>query len=170
MPHSQILHTERLRLEPYCAAHVDHIHAMNSDPAVMRFISQPQSRAEAEANVAMNAARWETYGFGWWAVFERSTDRFLGGACLQHLAHIDSNPLEVGWRFLTTAQGQGYATEAGRAAIEYGFGVVGADRLLAVANPENTASLRVMERLAMTSIGLQTHYGERCATYEILKT
>ena len=72
-------------------------------------------------------------------------------------------------RLLPSAQGSGYATEAGKAVTTFGFETIGETCLTAVTHPENRASARVMQRLGMTYIGIQTHYGMPCVFYEIRK-
>lgn len=162
-----IVETDRLRLVPFAPDHLDGLYAMNSDPEVMRYLGAPQTRDQVAEWITGQQVKWAAHGFGWWAVFAREADALVGAACLQHLAHIKTNPLEIGWRLMTSAQGKGYATEAGRAAMDYGFDVVGETYLMAVTDPENKASARVMERLGMTYIGIQTHYDVDCVTYEI---
>ena len=159
--------TERLFLTPFAAAHVDALLAMNSDPEVMRYLGPPQTRADVEASIVRQDERWGRLGFGWWSIFERDSDAFVGAACLQHLAHIETNPLEIGWRLTTASQGKGYATEAGRAAMQYGFDVADQAYLCAVTLPENTPSQKVMQRLGMSNVGLQHHYDEEwtCHTF-----
>ncbi|WP_108816542.1 GNAT family N-acetyltransferase [Loktanella sp. Alg231-35] len=162
--------TERLQLVPYAPAHLDGLYAMNSDPEVMRHLGPPQTREEVATSIARQQHVWARNGFGWWSVIEREAEALVGAACLQHLAHVETNPLEIGWRLRPAGQGKGYATEAGRAVMRYGFDVIGESRLVAVTDPENKASARVMERLGMTYIGIQTHYDVPCVTYEIKRT
>lgn len=162
--------TERLRLIPFAPDHLDGLFAMNSDPQVMQHLGAPETRDQVAESITRQQAKWAANGFGWWAVFERATGALIGAACLQHLAHIETNPLEIGWRLIPSAQGKGYATEAGQAAMDYGFDVVGETYLTAVTLPDNKASARVMERLGMTYVGIQRHYDEDCVTYEIRRT
>lgn len=159
--------TDRLRLEPFAPAHLDGLFAMNADPDTMRYLGGTQSREEVARGIAVQQEKWAEHSFGWWAVLERATEEVVGAACLQYLAQIEANPLEIGWRLHPKGRGEGYATEAGQAAMDYGFDVIRETRLVAVADPKNSASIRVMERLGMTYIGMQTHYEVLCATYEI---
>ena len=133
----------------------------------MRYLGGADTREDTATGIARQQDKWRRYGFGWWSVFEKDGGALIGAACLQHLGHIESNPLEIGWRLIPEAQGKGYATEAGRAAMDFGFDVIGETYLTSVANPANTASTRVMERLGMRYVGVQMHYDEACATYEI---
>ena len=164
-----MVETDRLRLEPFAPTHLDALYAMDSDPVVMRFIGDgvPRTMADTEAAIMRVSARWAEFGFSWWAVVERRSGEVVGGACLQHLANKPGAPLEIGWRLRPQFQGRGFATEAGQAAIDFAFGPVGLGRAVAVANPENSASIRVMERLGMRYLGVQTHYSQPCAVYEL---
>jgi RimJ/RimL family protein N-acetyltransferase len=161
--------TERLVLVPFAPEHLDGLFKMNSDPAVMTYLGAPQTRDAVAASITRQQGKWAELGFGWWAVIERATDELIGAACLQHLGHVETNPLEIGWRLMPSAQGKGYATEAGQAAMDYAFNVAGETYLTAVTAPDNKASARVMQRLGMTYIGMQTHYDVDCVTYEIHK-
>jgi RimJ/RimL family protein N-acetyltransferase len=169
MTYEHTITTERLFMEPFAPAHADGLFAMNSDPEVMRYLGDPQTRADVAESIVKVQARWAAHGFGWWSIFLKGTDTLIGSACLQHLAHIESAPLEIGWRLMTAHHGKGYATEAGQAAMDFGFERVGVDYVCAVANPDNMASQNVMKRLGMAYVGVQTHYGEPCAVYEIHK-
>jgi len=57
--------------------------------------------------------------------------------------------IEIGWRFLRSAWGQGYATEAARPLVTHGFDTVGLERIIAWIHPANRASLRVAEKLGL---------------------
>jgi RimJ/RimL family protein N-acetyltransferase len=85
---------------------------------------------------------------GQWALEERATGVFVGGAGLWRPEGWPG--LEVGWTLDRNAWGHGYATEAGRAAIDYAFNVLHADEVISLIRPENTASIKVAERLGET--------------------
>ena len=162
--------TARLWLEPFAPEHAQGLHAMNADPEVMRFLDGPQTFEQTQGGITRVAARWAELGYGWWALIEKETGDLVGAACLQNTENKLENPLEIGWRLVPAAQGKGYATEAGQAAMDYAFEVIKAKRIISVAHPDNIASQKVMQRLGMTDIGLSTHYGEMCVTYEALSS
>lgn len=170
MSQGRTITTERLHLVPFAPEHAEALYAMNSDPDVMRYLSATQTRDETDQSIARVQDRWERLGYGWWTIFLKETDTVVGSACLQNLAHNEDAPLEIGWRLMTAHHGKGYATEAGQAAMDFGFEQVGVDYVCAVARPENTASQKVMQRLGMTHVGLQTHYDMPCVVYEMRKT
>jgi RimJ/RimL family protein N-acetyltransferase len=91
----------------------------------------------------------------------------VGAACLQHLANVDGAPLEIGWRLVPEHNGKGYATEAAQAIVDYAAEKVGATYLVAVADPANIPSQRVMQRLGMTYKAIEQHYDVPCVVYEL---
>ena len=90
-------------------------------------------------------------GWGWWAIEERATGRLLGMAGLDPVDDgLPFHGIEAGWRLAREAWGQGYATEAGRAVLGYGFESLGLPEILAVTAAGNVRSQAVMRRLGMT--------------------
>lgn len=166
--------TERLVMVPFAPEHAAALNEMNSNPEVMRYLGGTETLEQTEAVVGRARARWQRYGYGWRSVFLRDKGAdggpLIGAACVQNLAHVEGAPLEIGWRLRPEHQGRGYATEAGRAAMDYGFDRVGVDYLVSVANSDNRASGKVMERLGMQYVGIQTHYDEPCIVYDIHKS
>ena len=169
MPDPHSITTDRLFLTPFAPEHADDLLAMNSDPDVMRYLGDIQTRADVDTSIERVRTRWEKSGYSWWTIFLKDTDTMIGSACLQNLAHKDDAPLEIGWRLKTAHHGKGYATEAGQAAMDFGFNTIGVDYLCAVTNPDNLASQKVMQRLGMHYVGIQTHYDEPCVYYEMRK-
>ncbi|KMK68404.1 GNAT family N-acetyltransferase [Puniceibacterium sp. IMCC21224] len=163
-----IVETARLRLEPFAPSHRAGLCAMDSDPQLMRYIGdgQPKPPADTDAAIARVQTRWADLGYSWWSLFLHRSNEVIGAACVQNLANQPDAPLEIGWRLRPEFRGQGYATEAGRAAVNFAFDTLGARYLMAVAHPENLASHRVMQRLGMTCLGIQTHYDQPCTVYE----
>lgn len=159
------LETERLRMEPFAPEHAEGLHVMNSDPEVMRYIGPVQTLEETKAGITRVGERWDRLGYGWWAVIEKASGAIIGAACVQDTGHVPGAPLEIGWRLVPAAQGKGYATEAGLAAMDFAFDQLKADLVLAVADQDNPASHKVMQRLGMTYRGIETHYDLPLTTY-----
>jgi RimJ/RimL family protein N-acetyltransferase len=157
-----------LRLEPWTSKHLDGLNLLSSDPLVMRHVGGvTQSREETAAAIERQLGRWATHGFGWWSFFDRATGELIGAGCIQHVAGVPANPLEIGWRLRPNRWGLGFATEAAVAMGTFAFDRLGIELLLAVAMPENAASLRVMERLGMCYRGIERWYDMDVATYAI---
>ncbi|MGI9419591.1 MAG: GNAT family N-acetyltransferase [Geminicoccaceae bacterium] len=151
MEDGPILKTERLLLRRLEADDADAFAAMNADPEVMRYFPAGLDRAETDALILRMDRHFERHGFGWWAVEARNSGTFTGFVGLSRPAfHAHFTPcVEVGWRLVRAAWGQGYATEAGRACLEFGFGRLGLREIVSMAVVGNHRSRRVMERLGM---------------------
>lgn len=141
------LETDRLRLRGFVEADVDALAAMNADEETMRYIGTGVvlDRVQTWRGVAGFMGHWHLRGFGIWAVEEKATGGFVGRVGLWN---PDGWPgLEVGWLIGRDRWGQGYATEAGAAAIAFAWDHVDTDRLISLIRPDNTASIRVAEKL-----------------------
>jgi len=126
--------------------------AMNADPEVMEFFPRALTRGESDGLVKRIEAGFERDGFGLWAVEVRETGDFVGFAGLNRVVfEAPFTPaVEVGWRLARAAWGSGYATEAGRATLAFGFERVGLGEIVSFTTAANRRSRAVMERLGMT--------------------
>lgn len=163
------LTTTRLRLEPFSDAHLPGLHAMNREPEVMRYITgKPETLEETRASIARVQARWAEWGYSWWALIEAAGGEVVGAGCIQHLGRARANPLEIGWRLHPAHWGRGYAIEAARRMAAFAFDDLHAPLLLAVRDPANAASGRVMDKLGMQPRpALERWYDFDCAVHEI---
>jgi len=147
------LETERLWLRRFTTADADLLVELDSDPAVMRYITggRPTPREEIESDYLPSWLEYyELYdGYGFWAAIESATGAFVGWF---HLRPPDENApddVELGYRLRAAAWGRGYATEVSRALIERAFRDFGAVRVSAATMAVNTASRRVMEKAGL---------------------
>lgn len=174
------LHTVRMRLEPFSERHLDGLHAMNRLPEVMRYISgQSESREQTRAAIARVQRAWSVLGTSWWAFIETQSGRVAGAGCIQYarkgadppsdLEALRSNPLEIGWRLHPDYWRQGLATEAALCMATFAFDTLAAPELIAVRDPENASSARVMDRLGMRYRGLERWYGIDLATHVLTR-
>jgi RimJ/RimL family protein N-acetyltransferase len=168
--HQQILTTSRLLLEPFGDKHLDGLFRLNSDPAVMRYISgKPQSLEETKEMLERVKRHWADHGCGWWAFIEIATNDLIGAGCIQHLARNPANPYEIGWRLRKDKWQHGYASEAAKRMAAFAFGELDSPDLTAVCHPENAASEKVMQRLGMTYRGLEKWYDMDTRTYYMVR-
>lgn len=146
------LTTARLVLRPWRADDLAPFAALNADPRVMEFFPAVLSRAESDGLAARIRLHMETHGFGLWAVEVPGTAPFIGFVGLMTVppALPFAPAVEVGWRLAREHWGRGYATEAARAAVEFGFGVLGLGEIVSFTADRNRPSRAVMERLGMT--------------------
>lgn len=124
---------------------------MNADPAVMEHFLRPLSREESDRMAERVEASIESRGFGLWAVEVKGSAPFIGfvGLSVPNFEAHFTPAVEVGWRLAAEHWGLGYATEAARAALAFGFGTLGLPRVVSFTNVANARSRRVMERLGM---------------------
>lgn len=151
--------TARLRLRHFTVADIDVYHAViHNDPEVMRYMvgGQPRPRERTAAMIARVGGWWLTHRYGVWAVEQRADGALLGHCGLTQ--DPDTGEIELAYALARHAWGQGLATEAARACLRYGFETLGMGRVIALAEPENVASRRVMEKAGMHYEGITTTY------------
>lgn len=145
------LRTERLVLRPFRADDLAPFAALNADPEVMRHFPETLSRAASDALVDRIMAHYDRHGFTFWAVEAPGTAPFVGmvGLLVTAFEAHFTPCVEVGWRLARPWWGRGYATEAARTCLSFGFGTLGLAEIVALTRPDNRASRAVMERLGM---------------------
>ena len=147
------LRTARLQLRAWRDEDIAPFAEMSADPAVMEYLLPLSDRwFSPEAWVARKRAHWDEHGFGQWVVEIPGEASFIGVVGLETVAYEApfTPAVEVAWRLAQPYWGHGYATEAARAALDYGFGELGLDEIVALTVPANWRSRGVMERLRMT--------------------
>ena len=158
--------TERLLLRPMEPGDEEALHGIWSHPATLLPLSHhgPWPRRATSNRLAQKIAHQAAHGFAVWAACERDGGRVVGECGLQRLE--GGAEIEVGWRMDPDVHGRGYASEAGRASLQAGFGALALDRIVAVIEPGNRASRRVAEKLGMEIAGHGRHYGRETLVYE----
>lgn len=146
------IRTERLVLRRWLQRDRGPFAAMNADPEVMAHFPALLSREESDALVERIEAGFDQHGFGLWALEVRSTGAFIGftGLAVPSFEAAFTPAVEIGWRLQRSAWGQGYATEAARAALEVAFDEIGLHEVVSFTSTLNEQSLAVMHRLGMT--------------------
>lgn len=141
-----VLETARLRLLPATEADVDPLHDIWVDPDVRRYLWDDIviDRDIAAAVLAHSARDWRDRGYGIWLVTERDTNAVAGFTGFR--SPEDRPEPELVFGLLPAFWGRGYATEAARAALDH----LGPRAIWAATDPDNAASMRVLERLGMT--------------------
>jgi [ribosomal protein S5]-alanine N-acetyltransferase len=162
------LTTERLHLRPFKLADQVAIHAVYADPEVMRFVGHGAHRTMAETASALRTYGevLERRGYSFLAVTERAGGALIGDAGLHPLGGIGPD-VELGYTLARSAWGKGYATEVGRALVEYAFEVLRVPRVVAQVEPGNTASRHVLAKLGMSERETRTAYGRPHLLYSI---
>jgi RimJ/RimL family protein N-acetyltransferase len=145
------LRTDRLLLRAWRESDLAPWAALNADPEVREHFPGVLTREESEASAARFQTDLDRRGWGWWAVEVRGTGEFVGFAGLDPVDDdMPFSGVEAGWRLARTAWGHGYATEAARAVVDFGFVRLRLPEILAVTTATNLRSQAVMRRLGMT--------------------
>jgi RimJ/RimL family protein N-acetyltransferase len=145
------IRTERLLLRQWRDEDLEPFAALNADAETMRYFPAPPSREQSDA-LAQDARRHiKEEGWGLWAVEVVGGASFIGfvGLARPSFEEHFTPAVEVGWRLAREHWGNGYATEAGRAAVAYGFEELGLEEIVSFTSELNEPSWRVMERLGM---------------------
>jgi RimJ/RimL family protein N-acetyltransferase len=141
--------TERLLLRRWRASDREPFAAMNADPAVVEHLQGPMSRGRSDDFVDRIEAHWDEHGWGLWAVEVVGGAPFVGYVGLWPASFLAEGMVEVGWRLAAEHWGHGYATEAAREALRFGFTDVGLEEIVSFTVPQNVRSRRVMERIGL---------------------
>jgi len=146
-----MIRTERLLLRRWRDTDLAPFAAINADPAVLEHLPGPLDRDETAALIRRIETHFDAHGFGLWAVEVHGVDPCIGFVGLTRVAfEAPFGPaVEIGWRLARGAWGHGYATEAARAALAFGFEDAGLDEIVSFTVPANQRSRAVMERIGL---------------------
>jgi RimJ/RimL family protein N-acetyltransferase len=137
-------------MRPLLVSDVDLFVALHADPRVNRFVGS-YTHDQALARLEGIERQWAERGHGLFAVLSKESGEFLGRVGPQYWEQFDE--VEIAWTLRAETWGHGYATEAARASIEWGFGHLADDVFTAMIDPANTASQRVAARLGFSPGG-----------------
>jgi ribosomal-protein-alanine N-acetyltransferase len=143
------LETERLFVRPWAPDDRAAFTALTDDPEVMQYVhgGQPYADEEVDEWFTRQARQLAEHNVCMGALIEKSTDRLVGVAGVQPLGTTGN--LEIGWWLARDVWGRGYATEAGAAAMRHVLETLGHKRVVAIVDPDNEPSKRVVHRLGM---------------------
>jgi RimJ/RimL family protein N-acetyltransferase len=164
-PVAPTLKTERLVLRHVRPSDIQYFAETHADPEVMRFVGGAVSREDAWRRAMTGAGFWGVLGIGLWAVEFQADGETIG-----HVGFFDfqrdmqpsiAGEPEMGWIFSPRAQGKGYASEAGKAALEWLDSEIGPVSTPAIIDLENAPSMRLAERLGFERQANATYRGEQ---------
>ena len=146
-----ILETPRMILRPFQRTDAPVLFTWVGDPEIQRYLytGPDLSLEQTVARVERYMNLQQEHGFSRWLIFDRAANEPIGDAGL--LLMPDGKEVELGYRFAKPWWGQGRATEVAAAWVDYAFGPLNIPALVAFAEPENHASIRVMQKMACTS-------------------
>ncbi len=147
-----ILSSARLVLRGWRASDRAPFAALNADPRVVRHLGPPLARDASDALALSIEAHFAARGFGLWAVEAPGVAEFIGfvGLSVPRFEAHFTPCTEIGWRLAAAHWGHGYATEAARAALAFGFAQLAIAEIVSFTTRANASSRAVMERLGMS--------------------
>ena len=165
------IETERLRLRHWRIEDAQGALEVYNNARVMTFINplpeyKPRTLEEQQESLVKYTALYEESedGRGFWAVEEKESGRIAGTILLKPIPGHESM-VEVGWHLGEFAWGKGFATEGGKAALDYGFKTLALEQIYALVDPRNTPSIRVTQRLGLEQTGELEAYGKLLNLY-----
>ena len=163
-----IIDTKRLLLRTFTVDDASLIYELNLHPDVTRYTGDPIRDLQHAQEVLYQVIlpQYALYNHGRWAVHVKPGLEFIGWCGLKN--RPERNEIDLGYRFIKEAWGNGYATEAAYACLKYGFEKLHLPRIVGRAMPDNIASLRVLEKCNMQFIGDEVVDDHPAKTYEAL--
>ena len=168
------LETNRLYLREISELDIDDLYEMDSDPEVHRYLFQNpvKNKKQLLEVIKMIHQQYHENGIGRWAVINKETKECTGWVglkyCRETLNHR-SDYFDLGYRFKQKHWGKGYATEAARAIIDFGFTTLNIDVMVALTDPEHHKSKKVLEKLGFDLIEVFDYNGYPTNWYELSK-
>ena len=156
--------TDRLLLRPHRLEDAENVARLWSDPQVVRFIGQPSTRQDSWARLLRYAGHWSLFGYGYFAVEERGTGRFVGDVGVaqfrrEGLQEPDDSA-EAGWVLSPHCHGQGYGGEAVRALHAWIDAALPFARTHCIIDPRNEASIRLARSVGYEVIDTVSYAGD----------
>ncbi|HVS90991.1 MAG TPA: GNAT family N-acetyltransferase [Mucilaginibacter sp.] len=153
------IETPRLVLRAWEASDYDPYIELNQDKSVMQFFPAVMAPDETLGQIARIRAHFEEYGYGLFAVERRDSGQFIGFTGFSHPSFKSyfTPCIEIGWRLGRKHWRQGFATEAAKACLEYGFNELGFEAVYSFTSVHNTPSEKVMIRAGMKKQGEFDH-------------
>ena len=135
------------------------VHRIYQTEGVLRYFPNPTPPPldKVQRFIAGQQAHWEKYGYGNWGILPAGEKEIVGWAGLQFLPEL--NETEVGFLLDRPFWGKGYATEAARASLDFGFEHFDLGHIIALVHSENLASRRVIAKCGMVYVETLSLWG-----------
>ncbi|WP_029272672.1 GNAT family N-acetyltransferase [Flavobacterium sp. KJJ] len=166
------IETERLILREILLSDADGMFELDSNPNVHLFVgNKPIKHIEESILQIENIQKqYKKFGIGRWAVILKETNEFLGWSGIKFIKdkiNNHQNLYEIGYRFIEKHWGKGYATEAGKAFVDYAFNEMKVDAIYAYADAGNENSRRILEKLGLHFVNSFEYEEELEVWYEM---
>lgn len=147
-----IAYSNRIYLRETSVDDAEMFYNLNSNPDVIKYTGDDAFESiEATKDFLSKYDHFRKYGMGRWAIVTKKNDQVLGWCGLKY--HPKEDFVDLGFRLFQDQWGKGYATEASKLSLDYGFQELGLERVVGRADLRNGASIRVLKKMGMTEIG-----------------
>lgn len=164
-----IIETERLYLRELNITDSQKFFELNLNPNVIKYTEDKAFKNKEEAlSFLENYKDYKENGYGRWAAIDKSSNVFIGWCGLKY--NKSEKITDIGFRFFEEEWNKGYATESALACIEYGFKQLKLNTIIGRAMKENSASIKVLEKVGLSFIDDITIDGKEWATFQIVCT
>jgi ribosomal-protein-alanine N-acetyltransferase len=162
-----MLETNRLLHRKFTLDDLDKLIELRSDPEVNKYLggTKMQNPEAIAKRLQFYIDCYDKFGFGVTAMIWKENGEMIGWSGLMPLE--DTGEIEVGYGMIREFWGKGIGYETALAWLDYGFKQAGLTRIVAIAQPENKGSWRIMEKCGMHYEKTETHYGFECLLYAI---
>lgn len=165
----KIIETNRLYLRELTVADTESFFLLNNDGDVIKYTGDNAFESINDAKLFLeNYNPYQEYGYGRWAVIDKSNDEFLGWCGLKYTAEVDE--VDIGFRFFKMHWNKGFASESAKACIDYGFEKLNLNSIVGRAMEANIASIKVLEKIGMNYINTIDFEKHRGVLYLIQKS
>ena len=146
-----VIETQRLILREWVESDKDPFIKLNQDHQVIEFLPAALSPEETIRWVDRIHQHFAHHGFGLWATTRKDTGEFIGyvGLSIPNFTAHFTPCVEIGWRLSSKHWGFGFATEAAKQVLDYGFSHLGLSEIVSFTVPLNNRSIRVMEKIGL---------------------
>ena len=149
--------TERLILRELLPIDRNGLFAIDSDPDVHIYLGRNpvENIEQIDENIKFIRKQYIDNGIGRWAMIEKSTNNFIGWAGLKLIRELTNNNIDyydLGYRLNKCYWGKGFATEAAKASLQYGFNTLNLNQIYAIADSKNVASRNIIEKVGLNYI------------------
>ncbi|HEY0254984.1 MAG TPA: GNAT family N-acetyltransferase [Kofleriaceae bacterium] len=160
-----IVTTDRLVLRGHTLADFDAVCAIWGDPLVVKHIGgTPRTREDSWMRLQRQVGHWDLLGYGTWAIEERATGRYIGGAGIaryeRNITELTVSDYEGGWVFASGVHGKGYATEAMTAALAWFDARFPGTPTECIIDTTNGGSINVARKLGYLEVGRATYHDD----------
>ena len=170
MPTIPTVRTPRLTLRPLLSTDAEVLYKIYQVEGVLQYFPNPAPPPleNVKRFVKSQVTHWDKYNYGNWGIIPHGEEEIIGWVGLQFLP--ETNEIEVGYLLNRLCWGHGFATESALASLEFGFQHLSLNEIIALVHPDNTASIRVIEKCGMQPVDQKVYFGIDLIRYRIYKS